>query len=107
MNSIKSYLSLLSIILLSSCGIQEETVDANIIKGEIIIDLKENITPKVIENSFSKYDLIHSKNLSPSLNINLYKFDSNKIALEKLIIKVKKNENVENAQSNKTTTNRN
>jgi hypothetical protein len=99
---------LIFIILFVSCNnfkaSQSKTKD--VINGEILIDLKNGVDPSLLLSSFKKYNLQFSKLVSFDLNIVLYKFNNEKIDIEKLIKKVKKIEGVENAQSNKKIANR-
>lgn len=92
--------------LMSSCGINSTVVDESAIKGEILIDFVADFDAKKIEPEFAKYALKKEKITSPSLNIVLFKFNPEKIAIDKLIKKVKKHESVQEAQSNKKTTKR-
>ena len=97
---------LLCAFITISCSSSSSVSADQSIDGEILIDLIAGYDSKKIEESFSKYNLKKEKIISPSLNIILCKFDSEKITLEKLIIKVKKDKGVEEAQSNKKINNR-
>jgi hypothetical protein len=99
-------LLLLSAFITLSCSSTSSVSADESIVGEILIDLITGYDSKELEESFSKYNLKKERVISPSLNIILCKFDSEKIALEKLIIKVKKDKGVEEAQSNKKINNR-
>jgi hypothetical protein len=99
-------LLLLSALITMSCSSSSSVSADQSIDGEILIDLIAGYDSKEIEESFSKYNLKKERVISASLNIILCKFDSEKIAIEKLIIKVKKDKRVEEAQSNKKINNR-
>jgi hypothetical protein len=72
-----------------------------VIADEILVDLKEGIKSEFIIPKLLKYELKVDKVVSPDLNIILYKFNSRKISVEELVVKVKELEGVENAQTNK------
>ncbi len=96
----------LVIMLMPNCQNYRPDIVENYKSGEIIIDLVLDSDPTKIITEFKKYNLAVSRVLSPSLNIVLFNFDSNKIEMNKLIKKVKKSQYVENAQTNKTIQNR-
>lgn len=69
--------------------------------GEILIDLKEGVEIDSFSAKLKKYQLKKNKVVSPGMNIVLFDFNQGKIEVEELIEKVKKMEEVENAQTNK------
>lgn len=99
------------LILLTSCGVSskngDSTTDPNARPGEILVDLKQDAGHEDFISKMKKYKMEKKKVVSPSLNIILCTFNEKKIGLEKLIKKVKKLDEVENAQSNKNLNNRN
>ncbi|WP_299766969.1 hypothetical protein [uncultured Dokdonia sp.] len=73
----------------------------------VIVDLKKTATPNQIISEFNTISLSEIKKLSNALNIYLFSFDANQIDIDSLIVKLKKSDHVENAQSNKKTNTRN
>lgn len=100
-------LTLLLLAFLANCTTTKSTtVSDNVIKNEILIDLAADISPAALTSEFKKYRLTEQKKISPSLNIYLFTFDETTITVNALIEKVKLVDGVENAQSNKKTSNR-
>lgn len=93
------------LISFASCSTQRYS-DPNVIPNEILIDLESSFKPGMLEDTFAKYELKEKKVISPGQNIVLFQFNQEKIGVEKLIKKVKKQNGVEEAQSNKRTTKR-
>ena len=73
----------------------------------ILVDLKENSNPETLILDFSEINLQKIKQISRPLNIFLFSFDNTKIEMDLLLSQLKQSSIVENAQSNKETTNRN
>ncbi len=99
-------LSTLIVTILANCGTTQDAISKNEIPGEILIDLAKGVKPEIIETALDKYELKQERMISPSLNIFLFKFNHERISTAKLIVKAKKIEGVENAQSNKKITKR-
>lgn len=67
----------------------------------VLVDLKDNINPEILEEEFKDYNLQNKKVISKPLNIYLFTFNENKISVAELIKALRISKNVNNAQTNK------
>jgi hypothetical protein len=96
---------LIGLVVVFGCSSSEKIKD-DITISEVLVDLKKEIKYSTLSNSLKKYELKFERIVSPELNIVLYTFNSDKIRVEELILKIKEIKGVEDAQTNKKITNR-
>ncbi len=93
-------------IIAQSCKVNtsENTTSSN---QSVLVDIKDNLNPEVLEIEFKEYKLQNKKIISKPLNIYLFFFDETTISAAELIKILNSSQNVEIAQSNKKVKNRN
>lgn len=107
---LKIYLALSFVLAAFSISCKSNAKTQNISEensATVLVDLTEKGTADVLILDFSEINLQKIKKISRPLNIILFSFDSTKIDMDTLVSQLKQSSIVEDAQSNKNSTNRN
>ena len=96
----------LTLLLCFACKTKTETQTPSE-EDTVLVQLSETATPEALVVQFKSVDLQQLKLISKTMRIYLFTFNSQKVALEALIDQLKESELVDEAQTNKTVSNRN
>lgn len=94
----KNFIVLLFAIVLfnSACFPQQK----NYVDGELIIQLKKNVSLQTFKNSFQPIELRDIRLLSKRMNIWLFKYNTTKISYDDVLFQIRQNKNVSIVQFN-------